>query len=210
MFVFLALSNLGLAQPSLDDGAIPEPSPSQFAPPPRPRPPPRPTPRPPPKPRAKPVPTGWVLEPFIQPHLGVLQLDNGTQLNHAWIGGILAGIDYEEHGGTPPRFAGQTCLKSASVLAPDDTVADDLRLATNFGAWWSELGAGGGIEAGWSRASWNPGDLAPSASVTVPLYIQARVRGLEIMASVEPSWFIAKSRRVDWSQASLPGLGDEV
>ena len=157
----------------------------------------------------KPAKPHWDTEPYAKPEVGATAWSNGSTVVTAATLGGQAGIKYWRVGDPPPMWNGKTRARVAYVLSSANSSGLDLRLGSFMGPKWQYVGLQTGPDIFWDRWTYGSTEIPGSVGVDWPLAATFYLSPVNLGLGVTPSWLANEERRVDWSEARVPGFGHE-
>lgn len=159
--------------------------------------------------------SAWRTEPYLEPAAGVrLYSQNGESNAVATLGG-QAGMLYRGPARPVPQWRGDARVQAeflagaASADGIDTSQSMELRAGNFIGPHWKVVGVESGLDLLWNQWTYGGQELAPSWGVEVPLFLRLHQKGLTGYLGVAAAYMDTESRRVDWSEQSVPGFGHE-
>lgn len=157
----------------------------------------------------------WRTEPYVEPAAGVrIYSQNGQSNTLATLGG-QAGMLYRGPARPLPQWRGDARVQveflagAASTQTLDTSQSMELRAGNFIGPHWKTVGVESGLDLLWNRWTYGTQVLDPSWGVELPLTLQFHQKALNGYVGVATTYMNEPSRRVDWSQQSVPGVGHE-
>jgi hypothetical protein len=152
----------------------------------------------------------WGSEPYLRPQAGLSAwAGSGGGTSTALNLGAVGGMYYWQNASRSPILQGQARASGVKVFG-SGVSGTDVHVGNFIGPSWSSLMLQTGPDVFWNEYQWGATELAPTLGLGWPLVASTGLGALEISAGVEPAWFISSQRpSVDWSEASVPGFGDE-
>ena len=152
----------------------------------------------------------WERDFYVQPTASgrFYKRNNGETQSLATVGGE-AGYTYNYVGGPRPHWYGRT-RGAVEYIADNDSSGLDLRVGTFFGPQGKTFGATFGVDGFYNTWTYGNQTLPESYGLEVPvaLDIHRKTTWAQVGASV--AYLAEESRRVDWSQQDIPGVGHEM
>lgn len=151
----------------------------------------------------------WETKLFFEPQLGGFAYVGSGGTTTGVSVGAQAGLRYWQTRRERPRWRGEARVAGAYVLSTGDTSGMDFRVGNFIGPYWKHFGVETGPDVFWNQYEFGATRLDGSLGLAWPLTAKAWTDDLSAWAGVEPAWLADETRRVDWSEATLPGFGHE-
>lgn len=150
----------------------------------------------------------WGTKPFIRPEAGISSWSSGGTTATAVDLGAQAGVRFWQKKADDPSIQGLTRVRGSYLLGTASGV--DVRVGAFAGPAWKNIRLQTGPDVYWNRYDWGAVELDPTLGLAWPVQAFSRLGPLGLTIGAQPSFFLSSDRRsVDWSEQSVPGIGDE-
>ncbi|MFT4980137.1 MAG: hypothetical protein ACI8S6_006049 [Myxococcota bacterium] len=151
----------------------------------------------------------WGTQPFLRPQAGLSSWSSSSgQTSTALNLGAQAGLRFWQKQQKRPRIQGLT--RAAGTYLLSGATGIDLRVGAFAGPAWDKIRLQTGPDLYWNQYNWGGETLPSTLGLAWPVQAMTTVKGVSLTAGVQPAFFLQSERAsVDWSQESIPGIGDE-
>jgi hypothetical protein len=153
-------------------------------------------------------------ETFATPSAGLVTWNDGTTTTSSLSIGGQAGVNYWEIGGPLPRYQGTTRAALSYILGTNTATNNSLsgweaRIGSFYGPRWRKAALQAGPDLFHSQYRYGKAQLDPTTGLALPVTAYAWQKPFSVYAGLEPAWYLTDQEGTDWSEAELPGIGDE-